>query len=270
VFFQHQDIRLGYDDQGSGLPVVFLHAFPVNRSMWVDQASALSSQFRIITIDLRGHGESDAPLWFFTLDDYAEDVRALLDHLHIPHAILVGLSMGGYVSLAFYRRYAERVKGLVLADTRAQADSPEGRKARFHLAQTASRNGVAAVAEAMLPKLLGSTALKTRTELIERVRRMILSTSVNGIAADLMAMAARPDSTSLLASVSCPTVVIVGEEDHTTPLSDARLIADGIPGAKLATIDSAGHLSNVEQPDSFNEIVMEFLAPLAEATKGRL
>lgn len=130
-------ITLAYSDTGSGLPIVFLHAFPLNRTMWAGQESTLSSHHRVITVDLRGHGESDAPLWHYTLDQAADDVRALLDHLSIRQALFVGLSMGGYILFAFYRRYADRVKGMVLADTRAQADQPEGKAGRFQMAQIA-------------------------------------------------------------------------------------------------------------------------------------
>ncbi len=263
MHFEHQGIRLGYDDQGTGLPLVFLHAFPVNRTMWRHQVSALSSRFRTIAIDLRGHGASDAPLWSFTLDDYADDVRALLDHLKIPQAVFIGLSMGGYVSFAFWRKYAPRVKGLVLCDTRAQADSPEGRTGRFNLAQTANKQGAAAVADIMLPKLLRASSLQTNSEVTELVHKMIVSTPINGIVVDLMAMAARPDSTALLGTITCPALVVVGEEDHTTPPADAKLMAERIPGARLATVPAAGHLSNVEQPETFNRLVSEFLASLA-------
>ena len=127
MFFRTEGIRLAYDDRGTGLPLVFLHAFPLNRSMWAPQLAVLSQQFRTIAIDLRGHGESDAPLWHFTLEQYADDVRALLDHLAIPRAVLIGLSMGGYITLAFSRKYPERLEAMVLADTRAQADSQEAR-----------------------------------------------------------------------------------------------------------------------------------------------
>ncbi|MBX3235730.1 MAG: alpha/beta fold hydrolase [Nitrospiraceae bacterium] len=263
MHFDHQGIRLGYEDQGAGLPLVFLHAFPVNRTMWRDQITDLSSQFRTIAIDLRGHGESDAPLWSYSLDDYADDVRALLDRLQIPQAVLIGLSMGGYVGFAFCRKYPQRVKGLVLCDTRAQADSPEGRAGRFNLAQAASKQGAAAVADMMVPKLLGATSIQTRSEVVERVRRMVLSNPVNGIVVDLMAMAARPDSTPLLGTIASPTLVIIGDEDHTTPLADATLMAERIPGAKLAIIPGAGHLSNVEQPTTFNRVLREFLQSLA-------
>ena len=141
MFFRTNGIRLAYDDQGTGVPLLFLHAFPLNRSMWASQLAALSQTFRTIALDMRGHGESDAPLWNFSLEQYADDVCALLDHLAIPQTVLVGLSMGGYISLAFARKHGNRLKALVLADTRAQADSADSRTGRFHLAQTAFGQG---------------------------------------------------------------------------------------------------------------------------------
>ncbi|GAB1722889.1 MAG: putative 3-oxoadipate enol-lactonase [Nitrospira sp.] len=263
MFYQANSIRLAYDDEGSGLPLVFLHAFPLNRSMWKPQVTALSTQFRTIAVDLRGHGESDAPLWSFSLEQYADDVAALLDHLNIPQAVLVGLSMGGYVSLAFSRRYGNRLRALVLADTRAQADSPEGRTGRFHLAQTAYTQGAEAVANTMLPKLLGTTSLKSKPELVESIRRTIQHTPVSGMLVDLMAMAARPDSVAHLKAISCPTFVVVGEEDHTTPLADAQLMARELPKARLAVIPAAGHVSNCEQPETFNDLLRGFVEELA-------
>lgn len=262
MFYDANGIRLAYDDQGAGLPLVFLHAFPLNRSMWKPQVTALSRKFRTIAIDLRGHGESDAPLWSFSLDHYADDVCALLDHLAIEQAVLVGLSMGGYVGFAFSRKYGNRLKALVLADTRAQADSQEGRTGRFHLAQTAYGRGAEAVADTMLPKLLGPTSLRTNPDLVESVRNIIHQTPVSGIVVDLMAMAGRPDSVPHLRTIACPTLVVIGQEDNTTPLADAQLMASEIPGARLAVIPTAGHLSNLEQPDVFNELVKGFVEGL--------
>ncbi len=262
MFCHVNGIRLAYDDQGTGLPFVFLHAFPLNRSMWAPQVAALSGQFRTIAVDLRGHGESDAPLWSFSLDQYADDVSALLDHLSIPQAVLVGLSMGGYVSLAFSRKYGNRLKALVLADTRAQADSQDGRTGRFHLAQIAYTKGTEAVAETMLPKLLGATSLQSKPELVEYVRKTIQGTPLSGILVDLMAMAARPDSVARLHTITCPTLVLIGQEDHTTPLVDAQSITNGIPGARLAVIPAAGHLSNCEQPEIFNDLLRGFIEGL--------
>jgi pimeloyl-ACP methyl ester carboxylesterase len=260
-------ITLAYSDQGTGLPIVFLHAFPLNRIMWAAQENALSSQFRIITIDLRGHGESDAPLWRYTLDQSADDVHALLDHLAIQQALFVGLSMGGYILFAFYRKYADRVKGLILADTRAQADTAEGKDGRFQMAQTAYKKGPSAIAGLMIQKLLSPMTIQTKPDLVQQVRAMIEGNQISGIAGDLMAMAERPDSVPLLTQITCPTQIIVGELDQATPPSDAKLMAEQIPGARLAIIHGAAHLSNLEQPDTFNQIVAAFASELAKKTQ---
>jgi pimeloyl-ACP methyl ester carboxylesterase len=262
---QLNGITLAYSDTGAGLPIVFLHAFPLNRTMWRAQEETLSPKFRIITIDLRGHGESDAPPGHHTLDQAAEDVRALLDHLAIQQTVLVGLSMGGYILFAFYRKYADRVKGLVLADTRAQADTVEGKEGRFQMAHLALQKGSSAIADIMIPKLLSSATIKTKPEIVQTVRAMIQDNQVSGIAADLMAMAERPESLSLLSQITCPTQVIVGELDHATPPSDAKLMAEQIPSARLAIIPNAAHLANFEQPEAFNQIVAAFALELDKA-----
>jgi pimeloyl-ACP methyl ester carboxylesterase len=263
---QINDITLAYTDKGTGLPVVFLHAFPLNRTMWAAQQEALSSHHRVVTIDLRGHGESDAPLWHYTLDQAADDVRGLLDHLTIPQAVFVGLSMGGYILFAFYRKYAERVKGLILADTRAQADTPEGKTGRFQMAQTAYKQGPAAIADLMIPKLLSPATIQAKSALVQRVRSMIEGNQISGIVGDLMAMADRPDSIPLLQHITCPTQIIVGELDLGTPPSDAQLMADRIPGSRLAIIPNAAHLSNLEQQEGFNQIVGSFVSHLTKST----
>lgn len=257
-------ITLAFNDQGTGFPLVFLHAFPLNRTMWVEQEKALSRQFRVISIDLRGHGESDAPLWHYSLDQAADDVIGLLDHLSIRQAVFVGLSMGGYILFAFYRKYAERVKGLVLADTRAQADTDEGKRARFEMAQIAYQQGARAIADIMIPKLLSPATIQMRPELVQRVRTMIEGNQVSGIAGDLMAMTERPDSLPLLKQITCPTQIIVGELDLPTPPADATLMADQIPGARLAIIPGTAHLSNLEQPDLFNDTVCAFVSTIVK------
>jgi len=251
-------ITIASSDQGTGLPIVFLHGFPLNRTMWAAQENALCSQFRIITIDLRGHGESDAPLWRYTLEQSADDVIALLDHLGIQRALFVGLSMGGYILFAFHRKYAARVKGLILADTKAQADTEEGRNGRFQLAQIAYKKGPSAIADVMVPKLLSPATIQTSPDLVQQVRAMIEGSQISGIAGDLMAMALRPDSVPLLSRITCPTQIIVGELDQPTPPSDAKLMAEHIPHARLAIIPNAAHLTNLEQPEAFNQIVTAF------------
>lgn len=251
-------VTLAYSDRGAGLPLVFLHAFPLNRTMWTAQEQALSSQFRVITVDLRGHGESDAPLWRYTLGQAADDVRALLDHLSVRQAVFVGLSMGGYILFAFYRKFADRVKGLVLADTKAQADTAEGKDGRFQMAQVAYAKGPAAIADLMIPKLLSPASISSNPDLVRTVRDMIEGNQISGIAGDLMAMAERADSIPYLKQIACPTHIIVGELDQATPPSDAEVMADQIPGARLSIIPGAAHLANLEQPDRFTQIVRLF------------
>jgi len=253
-------MTLAFNDRGTGLPIVFLHAFPLNRTMWAKQEDALSSQFRVITIDLRGHGESDAPLWHYSLDQAADDVHGLLDYLSIRQAVFVGLSMGGYILFAFHRKFADRVNGMVLADTRAQADTDEGKQARFEMAQIAYKRGARAIADIMIPKLLSPATIQMRPELVQYVRTMIEGNQVSGIAGDLMAMAERPDSIPLLRRITCPAQIIVGELDLPTPPSDATLMADRISNAHLVIIPGAAHLSNLEQPDLFNKTVGSFVA----------
>jgi len=217
-------MTVAYSDQGKGSPLVFIHAFPLSKVMWQPQVDALEDFYRVITIDLRGHGESDTVLWNDTLDNYAADVIDLLDDLGISQAIFIGLSMGGYVLFSIYRNYANRVKAMVLADTRAQSDSEEGKAGRRSMAQMAFNDGASAIADLMLPKLLTPSTMKHHPKIVEQVRQMILHTPMAGIIVDLMAMAARPDSTDLLRTISCPTLVIVGEEDQATPVAESQYL----------------------------------------------
>ncbi len=256
-------IHLAYTDQGRGTPVVLLHAFPQNRTMWTPQVEALSKTHRVIAPDFRGFGESDAPQGPYRLDQFADDVAGLLDYLSIQWAVFAGLSMGGYTAFAFYQKYRDRVRGLVLADTKAQADTEEGRAGRFAMAQTAYTKGASAIADIMLPKLLSPVALQTRPELVQQVRARIEQTRVSGIAGAQMAMAERPDSVPLLAKIACPTLVITGELDGPTPPADGKLMAGKIPSARLEIIPQAGHLSNLEQPDAFNRVLIEFLKEIS-------
>ena len=252
-------IRLAYTDVGIGTPIVLLHAFPLNRTMWEPQIPQFSTRFRTIAVDLRGHGESSAGDTPHTLDDLATDIKHLLDHLHIQKAIFIGLSMGGYILMAFYRLYPDRVKGLVLADTRAQADTPDGRAGRFEMIRIAETQGTTATADIMIPRLLSTHTITTDHELVGAVRRMILHNPVETIVADLRAMAERPDSVPLLATIARPTLLLVGEVDQGTPPSDARLMAEHIPDARLIVLPGAAHLSNLEAPEAFNQAVLSFV-----------
>lgn len=255
-------IRLDYRDQGSGIPVIFIHAFPLNQTMWDDQCVALQNHCRTITLDLRGFGSSDVPRGPYSMDQMAADVRELTTALGIDRAVLVGLSMGGYVSLAFYRNYPDAVYGLVLADTRATADTQDARERRLESAKRAERDGAHAIADDMIPLLLGGTTLERRPEVIERVRRMIEANSPRGIAGAQRGMAERRDSAYLLPAMHLPVLVIAGVEDRLTPIAEAEGLQRRIRGSGLRVIGAAGHLSNMENPEAFNTELSEFIRAL--------
>lgn len=253
-------IQLDYKDQGAGLPVVFIHAFPLNQAMWDDQLQEFKKAFRTVTVDLRGFGNSDVPPGPYLMDRMAADVRALMSALEIEEAVLVGLSMGGYVSLAFYRNYPGAVTGMVLADTRAGADSPEARKRRLDSAEKVEREGVSAIADDVIPMLLANSTIEQKPEVVNRVRGIIEANSPAGVAAAQRGMAERPDSTYILTGIDKPILIVVGSEDSLTPVAEAEALRNGIPHSRLTVIKNAGHLTNLEQPAEFNFAVREFLA----------
>ncbi|HVF49255.1 MAG TPA: alpha/beta fold hydrolase [Pyrinomonadaceae bacterium] len=258
-------IELAYTDVGTGLPpVVLLHGYPFNRSMWDGQVRELSGRWRVIAPDLRGHGESGAGdgAAVTTMEELAEDVAALLDALRLERVVLGGLSMGGYVALAFYRRFRERVRALVLADTRATPDTEEARRGREESAQKILSAGMKPVADAMLPKLLAPATLENNAEVAARVRGMMERTKPEGAVAALRGMAARRDQTELLAEIDVPTLVIVGSLDTLTPPRDAESLRARVRGSRLVVIEGAAHVSNVERPAEFNRALAEFLETL--------
>lgn len=255
-------IEVAYEDEGRGRPVVLLHGFPFNRSMWRGQVGALREEYRVITPDLRGLGETGAGVVAATMEEMAEDLAALLVELNVGRAVVGGLSMGGYVALAFLRAHPERVGALLLADTRPQADTDDGRRTREETARRALAEGMEPIADAMLPKLLAPATRERRPDVVARVREMILSTKPEGAAAALRGMAVRRDQTDLLEAVNVPTLIVVGSEDAITPPSDAEAMHAKIRGSRLLKIEGAGHVSNVERPVEFNRALAEFLGGL--------
>ncbi|MFL6256210.1 MAG: alpha/beta fold hydrolase [Pyrinomonadaceae bacterium] len=256
-------IEMAYDDTGGkGAALVLLHGFPFDRSMWRGQAAALGGEFRVVAPDLRGMGETPLGNGAVTMEVLAEDVSALLGELNLGRVVMGGLSMGGYVAFEFVRKFPERVRALVLADTRPQADTEEGRRAREENAQRALKEGMVPIVESMLPKLLAAETRERGGEVLERVREMMLGTSPEGAAAALRAMAGRRNQAELLPSIKVPTLIIVGDEDSITPPSDAEAMSAKIEGSRLFIIESAGHLSNVERPEEFNRALVEFLRAL--------
>jgi len=264
---QVNGVNIAYEDRGTGPPIVFLHAFPLNRTMWAPQEAALTRRFRTISIDARGLGESDAPFWRYSMEQYARDVKDVLTGLRIEKALFVGLSMGGYLEFALYRLYPELIGGLVLADTRAEADKTEQIHWRFNLAQRTAAMGPSAVIAEMLPKLLAPARYGRDPDLVMKVRSMLETAPVQGIIGALIALAERADSVDLLPTISVPTLVIVGEDDVLTPPVDAERIANGIAGAELVVIPDAGHLSNLEQPGRFAAAVQGFAMNLPWTTR---
>ena len=259
--------RVAYDDIGSGEPVVFLHAFPLNRTMWAPQTSALAAEWRCLTIDARGFGESlAAPP--FTVDRYADDVVAVLDHAGIAQAAIVGLSMGGYVAFALWRRAPDRVRALVLADTRATADTAETVERRRELIALARADGVRAIADRQLVGLLGKTTRERRPDVEATARPIAESATVDGIVGALEALIARPDSTATLATITVPTLFIAGEEDVITPPKEARAMRDAVLGSRLEILARVGHLSNLEAPAAFNVVLSEFLREFTVRFQG--
>ena len=254
-------VEIAYDDIGSGIPVAFVHGFPHNRSLWAPQVSGLLDRARCIAPDLRGFGESSqhGP---FSIDQYADDVALLLRMLSIERAVVVGLSMGGYIAFSLWRRHRPLVRGLVLADTRAGADSEEGRAKRQALIEVARTRGSGAVADGQITGMIGKTTREKRPGMIDEVHRMLESASVEGIVGALEAMMARVDSTPTLATIDVPTLVVVGGEDVLTPKSESEIIHEAIRNSRLEVIEQAGHVSNLERPSAFNHVLSEFLASL--------
>jgi pimeloyl-ACP methyl ester carboxylesterase len=251
---------LGYLEAGRGEPLVLLHAFPLSADMWRPQLAAVPAGWRLIAPDLRGFGPSAHPAPpAASIDDYASDVVDLLDALKIREAVIGGLSMGGYVTFALLRLAPSYFRGLVLADTKTQADSDAARLDRARMQRLVDERGPAAIADEMLPKLLSETARSNHPQVAADVRRTIEATDPGAIKAALAALMARPDSASLLGGVHRPTLILVGEQDTITPESDAEAMRARMPGATLVRIPSAGHLSNLERPVDFNNALHRFL-----------
>jgi len=257
--FQINNIELAYTDTGVGRPIVLIHGYPFNRALWDEQIPALSQSYRVVAPDLRGFGDSDASQDPSTMSHLAADIAALMDHLAIPRATICGLSMGGYVALAFYKQFHSRVRALVLADTRAQADTEEAKQTRAQQAEKALAEGMAGIADAMLPKLLTPETVSKRPEVVKFVRDMMLKTKPEGAAAALRGMAEREDQTELLPKISVPTLIVVGAEDAITPVADSEKMHQGIAGSSLVVLDHAGHVSNVERTQQFNDALLHFL-----------
>ena len=244
--------------------VVLLHAFPLGAAMWEGQAKALPEGWRLLAPDFRGFGGSTLhePDEHPAIDDYAMDVIDLLRELGAESAVVGGLSMGDYVTLALLRRAPGLARAVVLADTRAGADSSEGRANRRSMLALLEREGPSGVARDMMPKLLGTTTLHERSEVEPLVRRLIKQQSPDAIRGAVLRMMQRPDSFALVKALTVPVLILVGDEDVLTPVEESRKLLAENPKAELVVLARSGHLANLERPDAFNDALRAFLGRL--------
>jgi 3-oxoadipate enol-lactonase len=249
------DRALAYESIGGGQPLVLVHAFPLDGRMWMSTARTLADHCRVIVPDMRGFGASDLGGGDPSIADMADDVAALLDSLGIERATVGGLSMGGYVALAFAARHGARLERLILADTRAAADSDVARAGRADALALVAKDGVAALVERQLAALLSPAASEAVREQVRGLGRQ----SLEGVSAGLRALRDRPDRRAELSAIRCPTLVIVGSEDKISPPAEMAEIASAIPGARLVEIAGAGHLSNLERPNEFSSAIAHFI-----------
>ncbi len=257
------DTQLYVEESGSGKPLLLIHGFPFNHEIWRPQIDILSSSARVIAPDLRGHGGSPPSPGPYTMDLLADDCAKILDILGVQEPVIVcGLSMGGYVTFAFYRRHPSLVAGIILTSTRAKDDPPEVKANRDKTAALAEESGVQAVIANMLPIIMAPQTYPADPELVNRVKHIMEQTSLEGMVSALKGMKVRPDSSPTLDSISVPSLIIHGADDQIIPLSEAEAMHGSIQHSRLETIQDSGHLPNLEQPELFNQAVNVFLSSL--------
>ena len=249
---------LAVEVRGEGTPILFIHGFPLDRTMWRHQLAGLS-RWKRIAPDLRGAGASSAPADGYSVSRYADDIVQVLDTLGLERTVVCGLSLGGYLLFELLRRHATRVRAAVFCNTKAAADSAEARRGREEMAALAEREGTGAIAERLLPQLLAPATFAAQPDVVAHVREMINRTPVAGVVGALRAMRDRPDSTPMLGGINVPTLVVAGEEDKITPAEAMRAMAHAIPGAQFAVIPAAGHLAPLEQPLATSRTLADFL-----------
>ncbi len=248
-------------DRGEGIPLLFVHGFPLDHWMWSAQVDCFSQRCRTIVPDLRGFGKSELPDGPASMEAYADDLYEMLNVLGEKQpVVLIGLSMGGYIGWQFFQKYADRVLAMVACDTRTVADTPAAAAARTALIANIRRDGAKAAADAMLPRLFSPETHLHQPQLVEQTRQVILKTPVNGLVAALEGMRTRPDMTPLLAKIDVPTLVMVGEHDQISPPAEMEQICEQVSDCKWFVVPGAAHLSPLENPNVFNGALSEFLS----------
>lgn len=256
------DATLFYEREGSGTDLVLLHPYPANHRFWARLRPALAQKYRLLIPDLRGHGASEPGEGPVSMQKLASDLLRLCDESKIQKAIFFGVSIGGYLLFEFWRRHRERVKALVLCDTRAEADNPQGREMRYRSAKEVEEQGADDYMDGMTKRLLGESTQRNRPDLVAEARGMMAEMKIVGVAAVLRGMAERRDSRATLPTITVPTLVMVGEEDKLTPPEEAEIISKGIRGSKLARIPAAGHYAPFEQHEQVLKATRSFLDSL--------
>ena len=256
-----KDITVNYIESGStyGLPVVFIHGFPFNHEMWKPQIPVLTHNIRAIMYDLRGHGLSDVGDGQFTIEMFVDDLIAMLDYLNLEKVILCGLSMGGYIALRAAERNPDRIKGMILCDTKSEPDTNEAKIKRSSTIKTIKESGVKVFTDEFVKTIFWEKTFKNNPEVVDFIKDIINKNSPIGICGTLLALASRTDTTASLSSVKIPTCIIAGEHDKITPPSTAQSMHNAIPKSELHILQNAGHLSNLENPTEFNKILLSYL-----------
>jgi pimeloyl-ACP methyl ester carboxylesterase len=253
------DAEISYRTLGDGPPVVLLHPFPANHEFWLPVAEVLSTRYRLILPDLRGHGESEVGEGPAFMEKHAADLANVMDAAEVGRAPLIGVSIGGYTLFEFWRRHRGRVAALALCNTKAPADNPEARSGRLQAANDVLERGTEPFFESMIPKLMGKTTREMRPDLVDGALRMMRKMSAEGVAQVQRGMAARPDSTETLKSINVPTLLVTGDEDSLTGVNEAELMRQHIANSQLRAIAKAGHYSPWEQPQEAARIFRQFL-----------
>lgn len=253
------DAEIAYEIAGKGAPVVLLHPFPANHEFWKPITDHMMMRYRVLLPDLRGHGESEVGEGAATMEKHAADLKRLCDEAGIARAIFAGVSIGGYILFEFWRRHRERVRALVLSDTRPQGDNEEGRANRLKSAEDVLQRGSEPFIDGMIPKLLGESTRQRRPDLTQTAKRMMMKMSAQSIAQVQRGMAARPDSVETLKTINVPTLLLVGSEDTLTPIADAELMRQHIAGSQLRVISGGGHYAPFEQSEATLSLLRQFL-----------
>lgn len=254
------NFHLSYDDIGEGsIPIIFLHGFPFDKTMWQDQLDCLKSSYRLIPCDIRGFGKSKDEESALSIDLFADDLIQFMDKLSIDKAIICGLSMGGFIALNAIKRFPHRFEALILCDTQCIADSMEGKEKRYEIIDEIDVDGVAGFNEGFIKSVFHKDSITNKKELVEQLRSVVFSNSQHIIQQGLAALAERSETCSALNEINIPTLIICGREDEVTPLSESEFMHAEINGSVLQIIDKAGHVSNLEQPDEFNKHLLDFL-----------